>query len=163
EGRPDEDDAGRRKEQRRGLRPERDTEHRPPDAEERDHLQDTDEEADRELAYHERRDRCLRRTNAIERPELALVDQRHRDAEQQKRDAEARHVLVEAVQTAGRPAHTRLHYVEEPRKPDLREWWQHGRSKRRRSWHWRQRDIQGELGKRQLRRLAEDAGGDGIV
>src|SRR5262249_39008416 len=75
----------------------------------------------------------------------------------------ARHVLVEAVQTAGRPAHARLHHVEESRKPDLRERWQHGRSKRRRSWHWRQRDIQGELRKRHLLRLSEDAGGDGIV
>src|SRR5262249_7525050 len=47
--------------------------------------------------------------------------------------------------------------------PDLRERWQHGRRERRRSGHGRQRDIQGELRKRHLPRLADDTRGDGLV
>ena len=95
----------------------RDAEEESPDGEQECHLRDAHQEARRKLGA-EYGERGRRRPEPNERAPVPLVEERERDAEEhaeeQKGDAEPRHVLVEGVECARRTSDARLFNGEHP-------------------------------------------------
>ena len=124
EGGAREDDPRGGEDERPGGPAERDTEGGASHREEDAHLRESDGESRRELGEHDDAERRRCGAQPIERSPVALVEEAERHpqqhAEEQERDAEARHVLVEGVEMAGRAGDARFLKLEETRQVEGR-------------------------------------------